>query len=200
MMRRLAIAVVLLLACAAGVASASVLISHDGDDTAGGPDTFQPAPGSARNGADQADPRGGPPYGVRTYTSKAGLACPEPGRFNGGRFGRVGSDGRFQVLPVQASGDCVDLDRVPIGVSLRVLPSSGAALTGVLYGVVSPAVRALVLTKDGADRPVPIRDATFILVAPAERFNDAVLTASQTNGRQLQIPLGHRASPSTSGP
>jgi hypothetical protein len=73
-------------------------------------------PGTARLlSVRAADPDGGPPWGLRVFRSKSGLACIQVGRAYKGRLGVLGqdgtfhNDGRFHELPVEAEG-CGSVD------------------------------------------------------------------------------------------
>jgi hypothetical protein len=74
------------------------------------------APGTTRLlGVRAADPDGGPPWGVRIFRSKSGLACVQVGRVYQGKLGVLGqdgafgNDGKFHELPVEAEG-CGSVD------------------------------------------------------------------------------------------
>jgi hypothetical protein len=119
------------------------------------------------------DPEGGPSWGVRIGSADGGLVCAGPGQVQGERFGIVGVDGRFRVLPAQLAGGCVTAPTPghPIVAARAVAgdrrTSYGQPLDGttVLYGLGGDRLRsAVVRTPDGRVlRPRVGSDGVFVL-------------------------------------
>jgi hypothetical protein len=110
--RRTAVVLVAAVVSVAGVATAatgafpvgSPLAPFGGDatDRIGAPDRASDSVLAVR----AADPDGGPPWGIRTFSTSAGWQCQQIGRVVDGRLGVIGGDGSFHALPLQAAGPC----------------------------------------------------------------------------------------------
>src|SRR3954468_4698809 len=72
---------------------------------AAGRGTGVPQPGTSRLlGVRTADPRGGPPWGIRVFTSSRGYPCAQYGRVVGGRLVRIGRDGKAHERALHCRG------------------------------------------------------------------------------------------------
>jgi hypothetical protein len=183
MLRRLGLALSLVLAVVAGVVSASALTVTSGGDTPLGPSAVQPDGSGASVPATVADPDGRAPFAVRVYRSKDGLTCPEAGRAKDGSFGRVDDDGSFTALGIQAAGSCADLAKAPMTLAVNHYPAHGEVpARAVLFGATTERVQALNLKLASGSRPVRIDHNAFITVTRDEALRDATLSVTLEDG------------------
>lgn len=110
-LRTLVLAVAFFVLLAAAAAAATVLVLHGAVIPAPAPDAvpaeMTPTPGSADVLDLRAeDPGEGPPFALRLSRSATGLACTSVGQVREDRFGVVGLDGRFRMLPVAVVDGC----------------------------------------------------------------------------------------------
>lgn len=167
-MKRVRIALGILIAIVAGVGSASAVVSGSGDDTAGGPEALQPDGGPVVVAVRVAAPQGEPAWAVRIYRSKTGLTCPELGRVDDlGRFG-VAMDGKFVPLTVQASGSCADLSEAPLAVAInRYAATDDHPSRRVAFGATSGMVRHLAISSSKGSVPLTATNGGFLSVLPS---------------------------------
>lgn len=105
--------------------------------------------GTARIGALTApDPAGGPPWGVRLFRNRAGLACMQLGRVVNGHVGVLGTDGKLHELPLRSdTASCMRAPRRNRHAPFAVLVQSAVpavappVFPGVLCGGVQPTMR-----------------------------------------------------------
>ncbi|HMJ36091.1 MAG TPA: hypothetical protein VK501_19460 [Baekduia sp.] len=199
MRRRLGLAAAVLVAVVAGVGSASALVGNTGRETLDGPQAVQPDGQGASLATSAADPGGRQPWAVRVYRSQAGLTCPEAGRTQGGDFGRVDADGRFQPLDIQAAGSCADLSEAPLSLAVNHFPARDPAGSGraVIFGVVSPRITGLTLSLAGGRRPLAVNRGAFLAVTDEDQLQGASLDATFADGSTTSYPLRPSAAPAT---
>ncbi len=145
-----------------------------------------------------ADPRGGPPWGLRLAVTSRGKTCLQVGRLRGGRFGDLGVDGAFggdgrlhPASPTQASGaagtysapvnyECVEagetfageigaLDRsAAFGAQERSV--AGADLRRVSYGLLGRHALAITYRTAHGRRTVRLRAplGAYLIVQPVD--------------------------------
>lgn len=157
------------------------------------PEALEVRPGSAAIGARGRDPKPGPAWAVRRYTSRTGLACTEAGRFDGRRFGLARADGTVREVPPNEQGTCVATGDDPVQVVVNRYPAqAGEGDRTVLFGRADPGVGRIVV--DGPSGPVePARapDGTFVLVlAGILAPENLPLVATMPDGRTREYRLG----------
>jgi hypothetical protein len=198
MRRRLGVALALILAVIAGVASASAITGGQGTDTPQGPEAVQPDGSGASLPTTATDPDGRAAWAVRVYRSKAGLTCPEAGRTKDGSFGRVDGDGEFRPLSIEAAGTCVDLGKEPMSLAVNHHPAQGKLpARAVLFGVTTNAVAGLTLTTTAGPRDVRIVRGAFITVLLEQALKDAVLEVTMADGSKKSYALAPNDAPAT---
>ncbi len=88
------------------------------------------APGTSRLLAiSTPDPRGGPPWGLRVFSTKRGVGCIQVGRLLDGRLGAIGQDGAFN--------DDGRFHEVPPGSSIRFFACSALDANGRIFNNVT---------------------------------------------------------------
>jgi hypothetical protein len=198
MRRRLGLGLAILLAVAAGVASASALTSSSGDDTPRGPELVQPDGSGARVPVTTPDPDGGVAWAVRVYRSQAGLTCPEAGRIKDGNFGQVYGDGEFHVLDIEAAGSCADLAQAPMSLAVNHYPASGKLpARAVIFGVVTAKVTAVTLASAAGSRELTIKGDAFIAVTREDALQGTSLRATLGDGSTKSYALKASEYPAT---
>lgn len=193
MMRRLAIALFLLLAIGAGVAAASIVMPA-GSDTAGEPASVAPDGGPVYLDGEAEDPRGGPRWTTRMYSSKSGHSCTQAGRVLDGRFGRLDADGSFTQLPVAAAGTCTppESDSLVVVVNRYYGPEAGGGRT-VVFGTADRTVATLELQTPSEAVAVQRGErGGFVAVHDSLSANDVTLTAVLVDGTTKQFRLERR--------
>jgi hypothetical protein len=185
MRRRLILGLAFILTTLAGVASASVLgAGQAAEPPAVADDAAVPA--SARLGVPVPDPRGGPPWAVRTYKSISGRRCASVGRTSGGKaFGPSDDKGRVQDTPVSFSGSCAESGTEPAQVILAQYGDIDGAPRSVLYGFAEPAVATIAATGPGGGTTAVALDKqrTFLVVREGLSVPDSwLLTATLNDG------------------
>lgn len=80
------------------------------------------------------DPAGGPPWGLRVFSTKEGVGCIQVGRLLDGRLGALGEDGAF--------GDDGRFHEVPAGTSVRFFACSALDANGRIFNNVTVANEA----------------------------------------------------------
>jgi hypothetical protein len=159
-----------------------------------------PLPGTTRlTGLTADDPVAGrPPWTLRLARSSTGLLCSTVGQLDGGRFGLVGLDGRFRVMPeriVDACGERLGGERASL-VGARVFDADDPQeVRTVVNGVAGPALRAVSVEVRGRARPVPVGPGgTFLAVLPGYPEDSGVqATLRFASGRTELHPLGRSA-------
>lgn len=74
----------------------------------------RPVPSSARVVALQADPVGGPPWGVLAYRTTTGVECEHAGRVFEGRVGVIDARGVLHPWPADMSGCAIGMSATPV--------------------------------------------------------------------------------------
>lgn len=187
MMRgRLPLAVAILLAGAAGVASASAFRIG-----AYQPPTEDPAePGGAplgQLGESVPDPRGGPRWAVRITPTPLGRRCVTVGRTDGAAFGPVNAAGVILDTGPSFSGSCAQPGDEPVQVAVARYPGTAASSARtVLFGVAEAEVTSITVTHAGATTPVvPDGYGTFLLVRDGEPDDELwAVTVTLTDGTE----------------
>ncbi len=165
MLRRICIALGLMVAVVAGVAAASVVSpTTAAEQPAAGRDEL-PA-GSIDTGAPAGDPRGGPPWAVRIYDAQSSRRCIVAGRTDATAFGPVDAKGEVHDTGAVTSGSCANPLEDPRQVAVaRYADSGGDGPRSVLFGIVDAAVEPSTSIAPGVDGPVAVdADRTFIVV------------------------------------
>ncbi|MDT7801717.1 MAG: hypothetical protein QOI78_5150 [Actinomycetota bacterium] len=151
--RLLKLVAAILVAAAVGVSAASAVVGGQAAPAAQSPE--------AQAGSDSVDqtapdPRGGPDWAVRVYTSTT-AACVELGRVSAGRFGQLDADGSFYGLPLDEGGTCGDLETDPVILAVNRYPAEdGRGARTVLFGQASRGVTDVhVMRGDGTSRAHP---------------------------------------------
>lgn len=129
--------------------------------------TMRALVGSGRvSDVSSVDPSGGPAWTVRTTRSATGLTCSTVGQLTRGRFGLVGLDGRFRLLPEQVVDGCgapVRGRATLLGVRVFDADRQPDVRT-VLYGVAGPQVRSVLVRTSAGRRRLRIGvGGTFVL-------------------------------------
>jgi hypothetical protein len=170
-MRPTALAACVLLAAAAGIASASLVSPGSAaEQPAGGRDEL-PAQ-SIRTGAGVADPRGGPSWAVRVYDGDSALRCIVAGRTDGTAFGPVDAAGRVRDTGAVASGSCADPLEEPLQLGLADYEdTAGTGPRRVLFGIAAADVTRVVLVAAGVRRSIAL-DARRTFVVPSDERSD----------------------------
>jgi hypothetical protein len=192
MKKRMGLFAAVLIAAAAGVGSASALISTDGQDAVGGPDTMQPDGRGAVIAATTGDPVSGRTWAVRVYHTNEGQTCAEVARAEGDEFGQYDDAGKLQPLQVQGGGGCSDFAKSPVSVGVTRFPArEGHDARSVLSGVVASGVQRLVLHTIVGERDVSIQNGAYVVVlGESELGVGAALDATMHDGTTLNTPLG----------
>lgn len=159
-----------------------------------------PLPGTTRaTGLIAEDPVAGrPPWTLRLARSSTGLLCSTIGQLDGGRFGLVGLDGRFRVMPdriVDACGERLSGERASL-IGARVFDAdTPQEVRTVVNGVAGPALRAVTLEVGGRARTVPVGPGgTFLAVLPGYPEDSGVqATLRFAGGRTERHALGRSA-------
>jgi hypothetical protein len=106
-----------------------------------------PQPGSSRLlGVRTADPRGGPPWGIRVFTSSRRYPCAQYGRVVGGRLVRIGRDGKAHELALHCRGNSS--------------PGDFGNTGRLVYGFVGPRAREAIV----GGTKLPVRDGAYLAV------------------------------------
>lgn len=185
MRRRLVLGLAFVLTTLAGVASASVFSAGQAAEA---PDVADDAAvaGSARLGVTVPDPRGGPPWAVRTYQSVTGRRCAAVGRTSGGTaFGPSDAKGRVQDTPASFSGSCAEPGTEPAQVILAQYGNVSGTPRSVLYGFAEPAVATIAASGPGGGRAAVAldRQRTFLVVREGLSVPDSwLLTVTLNDG------------------
>jgi hypothetical protein len=142
------LAAAILVAAAVGVSAASALVGGAVTPT---PQSPEPEPGTDSIDQTAPDPRGGPDWAVRVYTSTTGAACVELGRISKGRFGQIDTSGAFYDIPLDAGGTCSDLKTEPVILAVNSYPTGAHRdARTVLFGRASPTVADVLVQRGGS--------------------------------------------------
>ena len=187
MMRgRLPLAVAIILATVAGVASASAF--RVGADDPPAPDPVEPQgapPGQL--GETVADPVGGPPWAVRITPTATGKRCLTVGRTDGVAFGPVNAAGDIVDTGPSYSGSCAEPGDEPAQVAVARHPdiATGGART-VLFGFAEAEVTSIAVSRSGTIEAIaPDPYHTFLLVREGVAGDDSwTVTVTLTDGTQ----------------
>jgi hypothetical protein len=185
MMRRLRTLVLIVTALAfaviGGVAVASALLPTPSEPI--GQEASRPAGTDFALGGTVADPDGGRPWTVRTYTSKTSWTCAQAGRTDGQAFGQLGSDGKVRPLDLPDLGSCADIDKDDFAIWVNHYPAgAGSDARAVIFGAVSADVTAVALTLDGASKELALTHGAFLDVVPEPSLAGAVLRVTLADG------------------
>jgi hypothetical protein len=186
--RVLKLAAAILVAAAVGVSAASAVVGRGGAPVVQSP---EPELGSDSIDRTAPDPRGGPDWAVRVYTSTTGSACVELGRIEAGRFGQLDADGAFYDLPLDEGGTCGDLAADPVILAVNSYPPRERRdARTVLFGRASPNVTDVLVThgKSPAAHPGAGPAGGFVL-AMAGAVSPSTLPTVVTlrDGRRLSF-------------
>jgi hypothetical protein len=108
-----------------------------------------PQPATSRLlGVRTADPKGGPPWGIRVYRSSRGYYCAQYGRVVTGRLVRIGRDGKAHQIALHCMGDSA--------------PGSFGNTGRLLFGYPGPRARRVIITPPGT--VLPVRDGAYLAV------------------------------------
>jgi hypothetical protein len=168
-----------------GVASASVFVPAPAAEHLVGSEALQPDGSLAVVGARARDPGGGRAWAVRTYRSRTGQTCPEPGRLSAARFGTIDDRGDFAALPVRAAGTCGDLAHGGLAAfavnRYAARPGEGARIA--IFGVAAPPVRSVTLVTPTSTRSLDLVAGSFLAVGAQHEFAGAVLQLTTVDDR-----------------
>lgn len=132
------------------------------------------------------DPKGGAPWGMRSYRGPTGRTCLAIGRVVRGRIGIVRS-GQFKELPPNLAETCGRMREFHFLFARR----ETADGTNVLFGTVDRTVHRLHLLRGATGRTWEVRiadDGTFIVARDGRQaFFHQVLVADGTRGRTTQL-------------
>jgi hypothetical protein len=146
--RTLRLAAAILAAAAIGVSAASALVGGRVTPT---PHSPEPEPGSDSIDQTAPDPRGGPDWAARVFTSTTGAPCVELGRISEGRFGQVDASGVFRVIPLDGGGTCGDFGAEPVILAVNSYPAGEHRdARTVLFGRASPTVTDVLVQRGGS--------------------------------------------------
>jgi hypothetical protein len=134
-----------------------------------------PQPGTSRLlGVRTADPRGGPPWGIRVYRSSRGYRCAQYGRVVGGRLVRIGRDGKAHELALHCMGNAA--------------PGSFGNGSRLFYGYVGSRARQVIFERPGR-LVLPVRDGAYLAVyAHPLRRRPRITVVLDDGSRHLQRP------------
>jgi len=175
-----------LVAATVGVSAASAVVGQ-----AVGPKRHSPEPEPGTDRIDQTapDPRGGPDWAVRVYTSTTGAACVELARISQGRFGRIDASGVFRDIPLDAGGTCGDLATEPVVLAVNSYPvGTHQDARTVLFGRASPTVTDVVVQRGGSPGAHPDAGVAggFVLPLAGTLLPSALPTViTLSDGRRL---------------
>ncbi len=130
--------------------------------------TMRAVAGTSRVAAIRAaDPDGAPAWTVRTSRGATGLTCSTAGQIEDGRFGIVGLDGRFRLLPERIVDGC----GTPVAgratlLGARVFDADRSArVRTVISGLAGPSLRAVRLDTLGESRELEVAEGgVFVAV------------------------------------
>lgn len=162
--RRLSLAAAILLAAAAGMASASVLRAGADEPP---PDPAEPLGAEGRTIGDAVpDPDGGPPWAVRVSVTPSGRRCAMTGRVDGEAFGPLDGAGEVVDTGPSFSGSCAAAGAEPVQLAVARYPSApGGAARSVLFGVAEEDAGSIAVTHDGTSETIePDDEGTFLVV------------------------------------
>ncbi len=164
-MRRLGIAVAIVLATLAGVASASVVTSAIGPGSAEGPVQPEEHAASEMRGQPVADPDGGARWAVRILDAGSDRRCMTVGRTDGTAFGPVDASGRVVDTAATIAGSCADPAAEPLQLAIaRYAATAGQGARSVLFAIADPAVRSVQVTAPDGPRLVTPDSARSLVV------------------------------------
>ncbi len=174
MRRRLAIALAMLLAVIAGIASASLVAPGTAaEQPVSGRDELPS--GDVQTGDTVPDPQAGPPWAVRIFDGDTSERCIVAGRTDGTAFGPVDAAGEIHDRGAVASGSCGDPEDEPAQVAvMRFADTGGTGPRSVLFGVAAPNVTRVEVVAPGVSGPVTLDSRrTFLVVSDGLTANDA---------------------------
>jgi hypothetical protein len=124
-------------------------------------------------GVRTTDPRGGPPWGIRVFTSSRGYRCAQYGRVVDGRLVRIGRDGKAHELALHCRGDSY--------------PGSFGYSGRLLYGYPGPRARQVVLSPGHVT--LQVRDGAYLAVLEHEPHPEPRITVVLADGsRHAEAP------------
>ena len=203
MRKRIGLLAGVIIAIAAGVGSASALISTEGSDAVG-PNTIQPDGRGSVIAATTPDPVSGRPWAVRVYHTTEGQTCAEVARSENGEFGQYDDAGNLQPLQVEGGGGCTDFAKSPVSVGVSRFPArDGHDARSVLSGLVTDDVQRLALHTIAGTRDLPIQSGAYVtIVNESELGSTASVETTLRDGSTVTTPIGradlpaHEQSPS----
>jgi hypothetical protein len=191
MKKRIGLFAAAIAAAAAGVGSASALISTEGSDAVG-PNTIQPDGRGSVIAATTPDPVSGRAWAVRVYHTTEGQTCAEVARDEDGEFGQYDDAGKLQPLQVQGGGGCTDFAKSPVSVGVSRFPArDGHDARSVLSGLVTDDVLRLVLHTIAGTRDLSIQNGAYVaVISESELGTSAGVEATLRDGSSVSYPVG----------
>lgn len=191
MKKRIGLPLALIGAVAAGVGSASALISTEGSDAVG-PNMIHPDGRGSVIAATTPDPVSGQAWAVRVYHTTEGQTCAEVGREEHGEFGQYDEAGTLQPLQVQGGGGCTDFAKSAVSVGVSRFPErAGHDARSVLSGLASSDVQRLVLHTIAGARDLSVQSGAYVAVVnESELGAGARVDATILDGSVVSVPLG----------
>jgi len=184
-MRRFAIAVAIVVAMVAGVASAGVVTSEVAMPPAERPAQPEEKAVSESRGQSVADPDGGARWAVRVLDADSDRRCISVGRTDGKAFGPVDAAGRVVETEAFISGSCADPAAEPLQFAIATYAAAaGQGARSVLFALADPAVRSVQVTAPDGPQLVTLDSARSLVVvsrglAPAGSWT---VTATMRDG------------------
>jgi hypothetical protein len=191
MRKRIGLLAAVIVAVAAGVGSASALISTEGRQAAG-PNMIHPDGRGNVVAATTPDPESGRSWAVRVYGTTEGQTCAEVARAENGEFGQYDEAGNLQSLQAQGGGGCTDFAKSPVMVGVSRFPArEGHDARSVLSGLVTSDVQRLVLHTISGSRDLPIQHGAYVAVVNESELDaGARVEATLADGPTVSVPLG----------
>jgi hypothetical protein len=200
MRRRLIFLLALVVAVAAGVASASAITAQMGDDVSASfdPADVQPDGSGAVVPVTTADPDGRAPYALRVYRSKSGRTCPEVGHAKDGRFGQVDAGDGFHAVDLQPAGACADLTKDPVALAVNHYPANGKRpARAVVFGATTDAVASVTLSLATGAQPLKVKGNAYMAVVRDDALKGGSLDVGFADGTTKSYALAPASAPET---
>jgi hypothetical protein len=136
-----------------------------------------------------ADPRGGPRWGLSTYTSENNRQCLVAARVLNGQMGVI-SNGTFTPLRKGVSGFCDKLSDSHLIFTVRRYSDANGGRT-LLYGQVDREIQRLALTQSQRRREIRVfSDGTFLVVLVGENALRGARFTATIGGKLRSYQLG----------
>lgn len=190
MVRRAVIAVAMLVAAAGGIVSASAIALDPKPDHPAA--DYEQATGVEQRGTPVDDPRGGPPWAVRSNDTTSGQRCVTVGRTDGVAFGPVDSSGRVLDAGRARSGMCGNVGDNPLQVGLaEFADTAGTGPRSVLFGIADASVERIAVSARGVEKIVDLDEQrTFAEVREGlSADDDWTIIATLRDGTEVKRTL-----------